>query len=75
MGTTSAIREMLLADKGVAVLPFYLVKPDLAAGTLVRIFPDVSLRCDYFRLMFRRDDPNRGLYDTLAAVIRAQPLT
>ncbi len=75
MGTTSAIREMLLADKGVAVLPFYLVKPDLASGTLVRIFPDVSLRCDYFRLMFRRDDPNRGLYDTLASVMRTQPLT
>ena len=75
MGTTSAIREMLLADRGVAVLPFYLVKPDLRSGKLVTIFPDVTIRCDYFRLMFRRDDPNRSLYDTLANVMRAQPLT
>ena len=75
MGTISAIRAMLLADRGVAVLPYYLVKPDLDGGCLQRIFPNVRLRTDYFRLMFRRDDPNRSVYAELANIIRTQPLT
>ena len=75
MGTTAAIREMLLSHRGVAVLPLYLVKPDILSGRLVRILPDVALRCDYFRLMFRRDDPHRDLYTTLADMMRQQPLT
>lgn len=75
MGTTAAIREMVLANQGVAVLPYYLVKPDIKAGTLKRIFPAVELRCDYFRLMFRRDDPNRSVYVSLADIMQTQKLT
>ena len=74
MGTISAIRMLLLQDQGVAVLPKYLVQPDLNSGRLVHIFPDVELRCDYFRLMYRRDDPNKALYKTLAEVMRRQKL-
>jgi LysR family glycine cleavage system transcriptional activator len=41
MGTTSAIRLLVLAGEGVAVLPQYLLGEDLEAGRLVRLFPEV----------------------------------
>ena len=74
MGTTAAIRMLVLAGEGVAVLPYYLMKNDLDAGTCVQLFTDVELNQDYFRLMYRRDDPNIEVYETLAACIREQPL-
>ena len=75
MGTTAAIRLLVLAGEGVAVLPYYLVKPDLDAGRLQLIFPDIEPRCDYFRLMYRRDDPHAELYGEVAAFMRSQTLT
>ena len=75
MGTTAAIRLLVLEGEGVAVLPYYLVKPDLDAGRLQSIFPDVEPRCDYFRLMYRRDDPHAELYAEVAAYMRSQTLT
>jgi LysR family glycine cleavage system transcriptional activator len=75
MGTTAAIRMLVLDGKGVAVLPYYLIKQDLDAGECVQLFPEVELNRDYFRLMYRRDDPNIEVYQTLATCIRAQPLT
>ncbi len=75
LGTTAAIRLRVLAEKGVSVLPLYLVKPDLDAGRLVRLFPEVTLRCDYFRLIFRKDDPNAETYRQIADLMQSQPLT
>jgi DNA-binding transcriptional LysR family regulator len=75
LGTIAAIRQLVLEDKGVAVLPRYLVKQDLGKGRLRRIFPDVTANHDHFRLVFRRDDPRRPVYDALAGTLRRQPLT
>ena len=75
MGTTAAIRLLVLAEKGVSVLPLYLVKPDLDDGKLVRLFPEVALRCDYFRLIYRKDDPNAETYRQIADLMQRQPLT
>lgn len=74
MGTAAAIRELILEGEGVAVLPLYMVKADLSAKRLVRIFPKVKLGADHFRLIFRADDPRRSLYEALARTMLTVPL-
>jgi LysR family glycine cleavage system transcriptional activator len=75
MGTTAAVRHCIIKGNGVGVLPLYLIAPDLAAGRLQRIFPSIQLNSDYFRLMYRQDDPRANLYNQLAAFMRTHPLT
>jgi DNA-binding transcriptional LysR family regulator len=75
IGTIAAIRQMVVAGRGVAVLPRYLVRQDLARGRLRRLFPEVTANHDHFRLVFRRDDPRRSVYELLSATLRRQPLT
>jgi DNA-binding transcriptional LysR family regulator len=74
MGTIAAIRALVLRGEGVAVLPRYLVAPDLKAGRLERVLPRLKAQADYFWLMFRSGDLNRPLYDEMAKVLRAAPL-
>lgn len=74
LGTIEAIRARAIAQAGVAVLPAYLVKKDLAAGRLVRILPGVALLSDWFRLIFRVDDPRRSIYEQIATQMSAVPL-
>jgi LysR family transcriptional regulator, glycine cleavage system transcriptional activator len=74
LGTIEAIRARAIAQAGIAVLPEYLVKKDLAAGRLVRILPSVALLSDWFRLIFRVDDPRRSIYEQIATQMSAVPL-
>jgi DNA-binding transcriptional LysR family regulator len=74
LGTIEAIRQRVLAGAGVAVLPKYLVRGDLAKKRLVPVFPKVTLAHDYFRLVFRKDDVRRAMYDELARALLARPL-
>jgi DNA-binding transcriptional LysR family regulator len=74
LGTIAAIRELVLHGDGVAVLPLYLVAADLRRRRLVTILPRITPLFDYFRLVFRVDDPRRALYAKLAAVMNAAPL-
>jgi DNA-binding transcriptional LysR family regulator len=74
MGTIDAIRACVLRGQGVAVLPLYFVARDLAAKRLARILPSIELAHDHFRLIFRRDDARRPLFEALAARIREAPL-
>ena len=74
LGTTAAIRAGVLAGDGIAVLPKYLIAPDLAAGRLVSILPRVRPLHDFFRLIFRTDDPRRSLYQSVATTMASQPL-
>jgi len=74
VGTIAAMRELVLAGKGVAVLPEYLVKPDLKARQMQIVFPDVTPLSDWFRLVFRADDPRRSVYESLAATMLKSPL-
>ena len=74
LGTIEAIRIRALAQAGVAVLPEYLVRKDLAAGRLARILPGVALLSDWFRLVFRTDDPRRSVYEQIAAQMSQVPL-
>ena len=74
LGTTAAIRAAALAGEGVAVLPRYLVAPDLAAHRLAPILTRVKPLHDFFRLVFRADDPRRSLYQAIAATMAGIPL-
>jgi DNA-binding transcriptional LysR family regulator len=74
MGTIAAIRHTVARGDGVAVLPRYYVQKDLDAGRMRIVLPKVEPRSDYFRLVFRSDDPRRGLFDTLAERMRGEPL-
>jgi LysR family transcriptional regulator, glycine cleavage system transcriptional activator len=74
LGTIAAIRAGALAGDGVAVLPKYLIAADLAAGRLTSILPRVRPLHDFFRLIFRSDDPRRSLYQAIATTMTSQPL-
>ncbi|GAC1358573.1 MAG: LysR family transcriptional regulator [Polyangiales bacterium] len=74
VGTIGAIRDLVVAGEGVAVLPTYLVKHDLAQRRLQKLFPEVTAAHDFFRLVFRREDPRRPIYETLAASLARAPL-
>lgn len=74
MGTGAAVRELVLRGEGVAVLPWYMAAPDLKAKRLTKIFPEVELLSDYFRLIFRADDPRRSVYERLGHTMLEHPL-
>ena len=74
LGSIDAIRRRAVDGAGVAVLPAYLVEGDLARGALTRVMPTVALLHDWFRLVFRADDPKRSVYEKLAARLIVEPL-
>ncbi len=74
-GTTAALRAMLLAGRGVAVVPEYLVRDDLSSDRLRQLLPDVELLSDTFRLLFRTASPLAPTLGELANELRARPLT
>jgi DNA-binding transcriptional LysR family regulator len=74
MGTIAAIRALVVQGEGVGVLPAYLVEPDVRAHRLSVILPSVKLVSDWFRLVFRADDPRRSLYESLGRTLVEEPL-
>ena len=75
LGTIEAIRQRVIAHDGVAVLPEYLVRHELKAGSIRRLFPSIKPLHDYFRLVFRIDDPRRTIYERLASTMMRTPLS
>jgi LysR family transcriptional regulator, glycine cleavage system transcriptional activator len=74
LGSIEAIRQRMLDGIGVGVLPEYLVRDDLKSGRLRRILPTVQLLHDYFRLVFRSDDPRRHVFESLTTSLIESPL-
>ncbi len=74
LGGISAIRQEVLAGRGVAVLPRYFVEPQLACGELVELMPDRPPAGDWFRLLWRADHPKEGELERLAHELRERPL-
>ncbi len=75
VGTVAAVHWLVLRGRGVAVLPRYLVQPDLRRKRLRALLPAVEPRSDHFRLLFRKDDPRRAAFEALAGALRELPLT
>ena len=75
LGAIGAIRLRALAHAGVAVLPLYFVKEDLARKKLVHVMPKIGLHPDFFRLIWRRGGSKADQLHQLAAELREFPLT
>ena len=73
-GTTQAIRMMVRASLGVAVLPAYLIGEDLERGELVQIMPDLQLLSDSFRLLYPKDSLFGPAIRKIAEYLRSRPL-
>ena len=74
LGTIAAIRARVLEQAGVAVLPEYLVRRDIASGRLQPLLSKVVPLHDHFRLVYRADDPRRTIFESLAASLMEVPL-
>jgi LysR family glycine cleavage system transcriptional activator len=74
MGTIAAIRTAVLQGQGVAVLPLYLVRPDLEQGRIVRLLSHLEPEHDWFRLIHRSDDPRLSLLRTIADTLGSEAL-
>jgi DNA-binding transcriptional LysR family regulator len=74
LGLGSAIKTLVVAGQGVAVLPRYMVRRELRSRKLRRLLPNALLSSDHFRLVFRRDDPRSELFRALADSLRAAPI-
>lgn len=74
-GAGAAILEFVRSGQGVAVLPEYMIKDELADGEFVRLLPHVPLLHDSFRLLFRRASPHAQSIRQLAGFLRERPLT
>jgi LysR family transcriptional regulator, glycine cleavage system transcriptional activator len=74
MGTIAAIRAVVIAGGGVAVLPAYLIEPDLKADRLEVLLSNVEPLHDWFRLLFRRLDARAPLFRSIADTMATQQL-
>ena len=70
-----AMRQMCLVGRGCGVMPRYIVANDLNDGTLVEVFPDMSMLSDSFRLLFPQTSPFAPQLTEWAKYLRARPLT
>lgn len=65
------LRNVRAAARAVGVTA---VRSASASGRLVELLPEVVPASDFFRLVFRGDDPRRGVYERLAEVMLGEPL-
>jgi DNA-binding transcriptional LysR family regulator len=75
LGTIEAVRWAVRNSEGVAVLPRYFVQDDLKRRRLIAVLPQVALATDFFRLIFRRDAPERDTLVRIAAALRTRRLS
>lgn len=74
LGTIGAIRQRLLGEHGIAVMPLYYIEQDLRRGDLVRLFEETTLRSDCFRLVWLSNHPQADEVLALSEDLRAIPL-
>jgi len=75
MGAIAGIRSWVLAGRGVAVLPEYFVKSDVAAGHLKRVLTHVEPRSDWFRLVWLQGHTRSEDLEALGQFLRGRALT
>ena len=74
LGTIGAVRLRLLEGCGVAVLPHYFIREDLAARRLAVLLPRADILHDHFRLIWRAGHQRESELRQLAEELRALPL-
>ena len=70
LGTIAAIRLRVLQGAGIAVLPRYFVRADIAAGHLAEPLPELPLGRDRFRLIWATGHPLQAELGELADALR-----
>jgi LysR family glycine cleavage system transcriptional activator len=75
LGAIAAVRHRALDGVGVAVLPVYFIRRELASGKLRQPMPAARLEHDHFRLLWRLGHPREGEIRKLADELRRIPLT
>lgn len=75
MGTIQAIKHVILQGQGVGVLPSYFVEQEIKKKKLIPLMPNIKAKSDYFRLVFRKQDPKSSFYERLATELKMHPLT
>jgi DNA-binding transcriptional LysR family regulator len=75
LGAIAAIRARVLECAGVAVLPEYFVRGDLAEGRLVPVIEQVECRTDWFRLVWVEGHSRSTDLEALAQFFRSRELT
>jgi DNA-binding transcriptional LysR family regulator len=74
LGTIAAIAQWVLEEDGVAVLPHYFVEPELKAGRLIEILPEVQPANDWFRLIWLQGHPREQELREIGTQLRQEPL-
>lgn len=74
LGAISAIRQWVLEEDGVAVLPLYFIQNQLDTGQLIQILPKVEAASDWFRLIWLQGHPREVELREIAQHLRREPL-
>jgi LysR family glycine cleavage system transcriptional activator len=74
LGGIAGVRARALEGAGVAVLPLYYVRRDLAQRRLKRLLPATKLPSDWFRLTWRAGQPREPELRELASELARIPL-
>jgi LysR family glycine cleavage system transcriptional activator len=74
-GVAAAIVLRVLSGSGVAVLPTYMIRGELASRRFVRLLPRARLLSDSFRLLHRKGHRFSPALGELAEFLRGKPLS
>lgn len=74
LGAIAAVRARALEGAGVAVLPLYFVREDLAKKRLVRVMSKTKLPSDWFRLVWRTGHAREAELRQVASELSELPL-
>jgi DNA-binding transcriptional LysR family regulator len=74
LGTIGAIRQWVMEEDGLAVLPSYFVEPQLLSGELVEVMPEVEASSDWFRLIWMAGHPREEELRRIGKALSQMPL-
>jgi DNA-binding transcriptional LysR family regulator len=74
LGAIAAVRARVLEGAGIAVLPLYFVREDLARQRLVRLMSKTKLPSDWFRLVWRSGHAREAELRQIASELSELPL-
>jgi DNA-binding transcriptional LysR family regulator len=74
LGGIAAVRARVLEGAGIAVLPRFFVRKDLASGRLKRLMPATKLPRDWLRMVWRQGQVEEARLRELASELSERPL-
>jgi DNA-binding transcriptional LysR family regulator len=74
LGGIAAVRARVLEGAGIAVLPRFFVRRDLAGGRLKRLMPATKLPRDWLRMVWRQGQAQEPRLRELASELSERPL-